>query len=468
MSSALPALRLLLVATGVLLVFWRRREAARRPSRAFLAVLAAAALGGAVAYHAQPRFGYVGYWDVYHHWLGAKYAPELGYDKLYGATLAADDEGARIFTHIARIRDLPTQRIVPAEEVRAHRAEHVAAFTPERWAAFRRDVAWFQRRMERGLWPLVLTDRGYHPTPGWERLAQLWTDHLDLDRPGAILALTLPDELLLLAACLALGRAYGAVTAGLFVVALGAMPLHLTPIKGAFLRVDWLAALLASFAAYRARRHALAGGLLAYATLTRFFPVVFAGGVLARAGWIALRDRRLDRRDARFLAAFAAVAAALLALGPPLSRWRDFAAVIARHAGALSVQRSSLEYLVGLHRPYFYWPAAALLLAGFVLAARRMTRPRLLPAGVALFFTLLSAASYYHVVAALLAFCFHRRGSSADTWGHAALFGSYAVFELVALAMGSAIGPAQSFLWSLLLLALSVGVLFSAPAGEER
>jgi hypothetical protein len=462
LPHALSFLRLALVAAGILLVVWRRRQRAARPGRAFHALLAAAALAGALAYHAQPRLGYLGLWDIYHHHLGAKYAPELGYDKLYGATLAADDEGPRLFANIERVRDLPTQRIVGADALRAQRAFFTAGFTPERWAAFKRDLGWFQRHVDRGLWPLILTDRGYHPTPTWERIARVWTAWIDLDRPGALFALTLPDELFLLAACLALLRAYGPVTAGLFLVALGAIPLHLTPLKGAFLRVDWLAALLASAAAYRAKRHGLAGALLAYATLTRVFPLVFAGGVLARAAFTRFETRRLDRRDARFFGAFAAAAAALFALGLPLSRWRDFAAVIGRHATVLSVQRSGLEYLVGLDRPLLYWPSALLLLAGFAFAARRMPRPRLLPAGVALFFTLVSAASYYHVVAALLALCFHRRGSAADTWGYAALLSAFAVFEIAALAMGGAVGAVQSFLWSLLLLALSIGVVFSA------
>src|SRR5262249_30423165 len=158
------------------------------------------------------------------------------------------------------------------------RAEFTAAFTPERWAAFRRDVAWFQQHVERHLWPLILTDRGYHPTPAWERLARVWTTWIDLDRPRAVLALTLPDQLLLLRACLAPLRPCGAVPTGLSLVARGAPPLPLPPTRGASLRVDWLPALIAAAAASRSKRPALAGGLPAYATLTRLFPVVFAGG----------------------------------------------------------------------------------------------------------------------------------------------------------------------------------------------
>ena len=466
LSPALNSLHLSLAVLGLVLVAWRHRQRHRPPSRRFAVVLGVAALTGAVAYQAQPRGTWIGYWDIYHHYLGAKYAPELGYDKLYGATLAADDEGPRMFANLDRIRDLRTQRYLPPRALLARRDHFTSGFSPARWAAFRHDLAWFQARIDRSLWPAILTDRGYHPTPAWDRLAGLIASRVSLDSPGALCALVLPDQLLLLAACAALLWAYGPVTLGLFLVAWGANPLHLTPLKGAFLRVDWLAALLVSMAAYRRKRHAIAGASLAYAALMRVFPVVFLGGVLVRAAFSLFETRRLDRRDARFLAAFTAAAAALFAFGAPVSRWRDFAVTIGLHAGVVSQQRSSLEYLVGLDRPWLYGPAAALLAVGFVLAARRMTRPRLLPAGLVLMFTFVSAASYYHVVACVLVLCFHRRGAATDASGLAALFSAFAVFAIAALIHGSALAASLSFLWSLLLLGLSIVVLWSASASR--
>ncbi|APR76950.1 Hypothetical protein A7982_02297 [Minicystis rosea] len=447
---------------GLGLVAWRRRQRSRPPSKAFALALALSALTGVYAYHAQPRGEHIGYWDIYHHYLGAKYAPELGYDKLYGATLAADDDGPRMFASLDRVRDLRTQRYLPPRALLARRDHFTSGFTPARWAAFRRDVEWFQAHIDRNVWPLVLTDRGYHPTPSWDRLAGLIASRVPLDAPGAMLALVLPDQLLLLAACAALLWAYGPITLGLFLVAWGANPLHLTPLKGAFLRMDWLAALLVSIAAYRRRRHALAGACLGYAALMRVFPVVFLGGVLVRAAVSLFATRRLAPRDARFLGAFAATSVVLFAFGGGLDRWHDFAVTIGLHAHVVSQQRSGLEYLVGLDRPLLYWPAAALMAVGFILAARRMTRPRLLPAGLVLMFTFVSAASYYYVVACLLVLCFHRRGTTADTWGLSALYAAFAIFAVAAIVHGSALAGSLSFLWSLLLLGLSLVLLWSA------
>ncbi len=448
---------------GVVLVVWRRHASSRPPTRLYWIVLALSAAAGLYSYHAQPNLGYVGDWDIYHHYLGAKYADELGYEKLYGATIAADADGPRMFSGFERVRDIRTQGYVPARDLLAHRDDFTKGFTPARWEAFRQDLGWFQARVARGSWPAILADRGYHPTPAWDRLAGLIASRVPLESAGAVYALTLPDEVLWLVACAAIARAYGFVTLGLFLVAWGANPLHMTPLKGAFLRLDWLAALLISFAAYRRRRYALSGACLGWATLTRVFPVVFVGGVLARAAWTLIETRRIDRRDARFFAAFGAVAAALFAIGCPLSRWREFAATISVHANVVSQQRSGLEYLVGLGRPWIYWPCALILAAFMAFAARRMTRARLLPAGLALMFTFISAASYYYVVVSALVLCFHRRGSSTDSWGIAALMGTFGAGAVAVLVQGSALNTEVSYLWSMMLLGLTLFIVLPSP-----
>jgi hypothetical protein len=97
-----------------------------------------------------------------------------------------------------------------------------------------------------------------------------------------------------------------------------------------------------------------------------------------------------------------------------------------------------------------------------LLAARRMTRPRLIPAGLALMFTFVSAASYYYAVVSVLVLCFHRRGP-ADTWGLTALMGAFAVGAAAVMALGGPLNAEVSLLWSMMLLGLSIIVLFSSP-----
>jgi len=113
-------------------------------------VAVAALAAGLLAY---PNFGafhptqigrVVHFWDAFHYFMGAKYLPELGYSRLYEATIVAGHElGA--FPSAAYIRDLTTYELrasstIDADRVRSH-------FSAGRWRAFKRDLVFFQRHI---------------------------------------------------------------------------------------------------------------------------------------------------------------------------------------------------------------------------------------------------------------------------------------------------------------------------------
>jgi hypothetical protein len=454
------------------LVLWRRRQPLRRPSRPFRIALVVAALAGVWGWQARPGFSFVGYWDLYHYYLGSKYFDELGYYDLYGATLAADADGARLFGHFDRVRDIRTQGFVPVREVLEHAAEYRARFAPARWAELVGDLAWFQARIPERTFRDVLLDRGYHPSPAWDRIGGSITNALPITAPATRWLLLAFDPILFFAACGAIVWAWGPTTAALFLLAWGAFPLHVLPLKSAFLRLDWMAAMVASCACYRRKRHGLAGAFLGYAAAVRLFPAVFAGAVVARAAWDAWEKRPLGRH-ARFAMGFAGVGAALFLLGClrhdggfALHRWTEFAGKIALHDSVLSHQRSGLVYLVGLGRPLLFWPSALLLGFGLVVAVRRMDRAELVPAGLVLFFAWLAAASYYHIVACVLVFHFHRR-RRADAAGLVAFFACCALAAMATVIQGEPVSAELSFLWSVMLLGLSLLVVGSAPAASS-
>ena len=57
--------------------------------------------------------GFVNYHEHFHYYLGGKYFPELGYDGLYAASIAAERE-TQSQTDLPRtVRDLRTNRVVP-------------------------------------------------------------------------------------------------------------------------------------------------------------------------------------------------------------------------------------------------------------------------------------------------------------------------------------------------------------------
>src|SRR5574341_1222945 len=106
------------------------------------------------------QWGHIHYWDVFHYFMGAKYLPELGYDRLYEATVVAGRElGA--FGSVTHVRDLTTYGAravdaIDARELRGH-------FSEARWQAFKQDLAFFIPRV--GSWPGPLADHGYNDPP---------------------------------------------------------------------------------------------------------------------------------------------------------------------------------------------------------------------------------------------------------------------------------------------------------------
>ncbi len=274
-------------------------------------------------------------WNVYHYYLGAKYFAELGYHDLYEATLQADREGQRYWGDIRRIRDLETYE-VEALDPRERTYDPRAAFTVERWAAFRRDVEALSGQRSPNGWRGIFVDRGYNATPFWTVVGATLARLAPADKPLALKLLCSLDLLLLAATFWLLGRTFGAQIAALVALLLALSPVNENRLVGGFLQYDWFCAVAVSFCCYRRGRQVAAAGAMSYAVLTRIFPVLFVvAGMLpmARTWW---RTRRLPKRPSRYLLAFGAWCALGLLLslgnGRGIDGWREFATGISRHA----------------------------------------------------------------------------------------------------------------------------------------
>ena len=154
----------------------------------------------------------------------------------------------------------------------------------------------------------------------------------------------------MLAAFAALVWAFGWERAALAAMVWGTyFPGRLWWTGGSFLRWDWLAALLAGLALCRRDRPFAGGALLAYAALSRVFPVfALAGAGLAR--WWPCRRRKGRPRDRPLCWAAAAVATALLVpiagavrSGPG---WSEFTRNLAKHTSVPSPNRMGLAAVV--------------------------------------------------------------------------------------------------------------------------
>jgi hypothetical protein len=283
------------------------------------------------------RYGtYLNEWDFYHYYMGTKYAPELGYTNLYGATLAADDETGLRY-HGREIRDLATAQVRDVRAVAAEAGHYKQRFSESRWREFVADIAWFKMQLPENRWSLVLADHGFNGTPAWSFVVGgLLTRHLSVREPLGRWFMLLLDPLLLLAAAGAVAWAFGARAALLLVVFVGTHYLfswgHL---KGALLRTDFAMGSVLAVCLVKKGRYKLAGVFLGWAILSRVFPAFLLVGPLVLLLDELVRGRRFNRPLFSFLLASAGtimvVVLASCAYFGGTAIWHEWSSKIALH-----------------------------------------------------------------------------------------------------------------------------------------
>ena len=350
---------------GAALLAWgaavRPERDSRRQQRLrdglLLSLGATAALGwwNFGAFH-HPGFGHPS--DTFHYYLGSKYFPELGYQRLYRCVAVADVAAGRGDEVAARyLRDLESNQLVPAADAVRHPEACTAHFAPERWAAFAHDTAWFRDRLSPRRWQAIQTDHGYNATPVWTALGGALANRSPAsDR--SVWALRALDPLLLAAMWLAVALAFGWRAACVAALYWGTnYPAQYGWTGGSFLRQDWLVATLVALCALRRGRPAAAGALLGLAIMLRVFPVFVAAALALKAltGMIRSRRFRLVPEHRRLLAGALASGGALFALslasGGGSAAWNDFVADTRAH------QATPLRNYMGLPSVIAFDPA---------------------------------------------------------------------------------------------------------------
>jgi hypothetical protein len=328
--------RFKMVLAGVLAVFFFLRHTGFLCtwSRAkWIGWLVAAAAASIILYTDFFRFhgtpGFAHWHEVAHYYLGSKYFPELGYGDLYIALARAEQEDAGALGNDRVARDLTTNRLVPARDLIEKSDLVKARFSPERWQSFRKDSALFRGGLGPH-WPPVLVDHGYNPTPVWTLVGGPIANLVPAGDQRWMLRLTLLDPFLLILSAVAATWGFGIEAALLAICYFGVIfGTAFGWTGGAFLRVMWFAATICAVACLARRKHSIAGGLLAFATLLRIFPLFFAVPVALRAVGQLYRTGRIAPETQRFLAGFAGTLVGLfvasLVIGPGSSAWGGFA-----------------------------------------------------------------------------------------------------------------------------------------------
>jgi hypothetical protein len=246
-------------------------------------------------------------YDLIHYYVNAKYMEELGYLDLYPAILLADAEnGGPFFAGAGNqfmAQDAAGHHFAPiAEGVERGRVVRAERFTPERWEAFEHDALYLQRtrgcydrtskgkcirEMSDSIWNELINDHGFNGTTVWTLLAEPIANAVPVEYVKVLCYL---DIALLAAAFGVVGWAYG-LDAALFglVFLLVTYSTRWPTLSWAFLRYDWLAALVAATALLRRSdkpwTYPVAGVLAGWAATLRMFPAMYLWGPFARGLW---------------------------------------------------------------------------------------------------------------------------------------------------------------------------------------
>jgi len=341
--AAITCVALYLEARGVRAKQWRRAIAALLMFASVTTYFHFFELGSGKFYHR---------WEMFHYFLGSKYAEELGFDRLYTCSALAEAEsGGRARVTGRRMRDLRNDTIVPAARALADEGACRSHFSPARWSAFKQDAMFFRNTAGADSWGRMQLDHGYNPAPAWtvvgRALSSLFTAN---DRALGLLALI--DPLLMAGALGLLGWAFGGRVAFLATVFWGTQAASaFSWTGGAFLRQDWLFLVVAALSLLRRRRPLAAGAALAWAASLRVFPLLlFAGPMLVMiASSLRVRGGSAPARSFFLGAAVAfglSLGVTMLTFGPRYHR--EFVEHITMHAATPVANHMSLRSLFSI------------------------------------------------------------------------------------------------------------------------
>jgi hypothetical protein len=350
---------LALVTAGLLLVEARARRLGERLSaRATKRIAVGLTVLGFLAYYDffNPNVRYVNYYhrhELFHYYLGSKYFEEVGYTRLYEcAAIAEVDLGRGAALKKREIRDLRVNLIKPMTETNVFLApeECKKRFTPERWEAFKSDVAWLEKSARGSYWENMVKDHGYNPPPVWTMQGKFFSS-FGVAGDGFFKALATLDVALQLGALLLIGWAFGYRIMAIAAVFWGCnAPANFYWTGGAFLRQDWIFLFVASVCLARKRYFGLAGAALTWSSLLRVFPLIAFAGWAVMIAIHLIRHRKLHPDHARLIggcvvAVGILLPASLVVAGGPAA-YEEFIAHISVHKNTPLTNHMGLETMV--------------------------------------------------------------------------------------------------------------------------
>ncbi len=238
-----------------------------------------------------------GTWGIFHYYLGAKYAKEVGYFDLYSCALATNDPS---WKEVSIVRDLKTYKLIPTSELTACPR---SVFTEKRWQSFKKDVALITSRAHPGYWKRALLDKGFNPPPLWIMLAQPLAENIDIGNSISYLIIFNLDLIAVFILTGTIWVFYGYKKASLIL----ALTLSYFGTFGAlgnnYLQYIWYPFLALTFIYWGKKQYSRSGICLGMSALLQAFPAIFALPVLAQLIFTGLNSNH-SKPALKFLTAF--------------------------------------------------------------------------------------------------------------------------------------------------------------------
>jgi len=340
----MPGLAVFKLALALTAMFALGKEVlARRRSPDARRILVTCAVLSAVAYFAPAfeRDGFVHRWEMFHYYLGAKYQPELGYERLYTCVVAVDVADNVPGARTRHVRDLRNDALTTGDALLRSSPVCESTFSAARWSAFREDVRAFRRQSgSRRFWQSMSKDHGYNPPPHWTAVGGSLA-RLAPPTPRFLALLASLDVLLMAGAVALLAWGFGARVASVAVIFWGTQAASdFAWTGGGYLRQDWLFCAVLALACLRQKRPFSGGAALAAAALLRLFPALLVTGVVVGAARGLIANGQLSQSTRRICAGFATAAVLLVTLTllavPPSSYAEFWRHIQLRHSGIIT------------------------------------------------------------------------------------------------------------------------------------
>ena len=295
------------------------------------------------------------YKDIYHYYLGAKFAPELRYENLIRCQLAADSEDGFRQVQLTRrlTRDLQSNELVPTSQVLAEAEQCTSRFSKDRWAKFKLDNAWFRMHMPPMAWLAIGTDHGYNASPAFAVLGRPLSSLGPMSEPYFVLLASI-DSFFISTMWLIAWFTFGwrGTCAALLYWGTNLVANDREFLVGSFMRLDSMFLVITGICALKTRRMGLAGFLLGCASLLRIFPGFLLVGIGIKILWDAFSRRSLlpSAPHRRLILGVLSAAMAVFILGSAAaggpSAWNDFVGNTLKHSETPQLQNMGMGSLI--------------------------------------------------------------------------------------------------------------------------